>query len=348
MGKIVYLAVAGAGKTTMLVNSTSANRRTLLLTYTTQNVGTLRDKVIDKYGFVPALFHIMTLDRYLYSYCFRPLHANKHRVRYISYDHTLPRVGGLPRYISSGGALYRGRLAKFLSEFGSDDITRRMNKYYDQLIIDEIQDFAANDFNFLEHMCAGAIDMVGAGDFYQHTFDSSTDGNTRQSLHADYAQYVKDLKALGLVVDSTSLNKSRRCPPKLCTAIQDKLGIRIESSSASESEVVHITDFGSIRSIHKNDSIVKLFWQEHRKYRCFSNNWRLSKGLDYYNDVCVVLTQKATDFWMKGTALEPVSRNALYVALTRARGNVYLVSLPDFNKALGVTQNRMAKKKTSV
>lgn len=334
MGKVVYLAVAGAGKTTQLVGTTAAGRRTLLLTYTVQNVGTLRDKVIARFGFVPSSFDIMTLDRYLYSYCFKPILGHAHRAKILSYDHDLPRLSGLRRYISPGGALYRGRLSKLLIEHGASDITRRLNKYYEQIVIDEIQDFAGHDFDLLEHLTSGNIDVVAAGDFYQHTFDSSTDGNKGSALYADYAEYQRKLRDFGLTVDTTSLKLSRRCPATLCSLIRDRLGISIEPASSTSGQVKFVNDPDEIRRLHSDDSIVKLFWEKHAIYECYSNNWKRSKGLDAYTDVCVVLTEPAHRCLTDGTAMSKGSRNALYVALTRTRTNTYLIRLKDFKRAI--------------
>jgi len=334
MGKVVYLAVAGSGKTTRLVNATSPDRRTLLLTYTLQNVGTLRDKVIQRFGFVPSSFDIMTLDRYLFSYCFKPILGHIHRAKLLSHDHDLPRVTGLSRYISPGGVLYRGRLSKLLIDQGASDITRRLNKYYEQIVIDEIQDFAGHDFDLLEYLTSGDIDVVAAGDFYQHTFDSSRDGNKGSALYKNYTEYQRKLMKFRLSVDTSSLKLSRRCPATLCSLIWNRLGIGIESASSTEGHVKFVSDSGEIRRLRDDDSIVKLFWEKHFIHGCFSNNWKRSKGLDIYTDVCVILTEPAHQCLANGIAMSEVSRNALYVALTRSRANAYLVKMTDFKKAI--------------
>ena len=35
------------------------------------------------------------------------------------------------------------------------DICDRLERYYDELLVDEVQDFAGNDFNFLLALCVG-------------------------------------------------------------------------------------------------------------------------------------------------------------------------------------------------
>ncbi|MFT2603808.1 hypothetical protein ACMWQW_28445, partial [Escherichia coli] len=56
-------------------------------------------------------------------------------------------------------------------------------------------------------------------------------------------------------------------------------------------------------------------------------NWGGSKGLDHFQDVCIVM---GANHWMrliqqKLAALPPSSRNRLYVACSRARGNIYFI-----------------------
>ena len=50
------------------------------------------------------------------------------------------------------------------------------------------------------------------------------------------------------------------------------------------------------------------------------------RGEDKYQDVCVLLNKKTMEEYHAGqlSKLAPSTRNKLYVAITRARGNVYL------------------------
>ncbi|MGP5425938.1 DNA helicase UvrD, partial [Pseudomonas helleri] len=72
---------------------------------------------------------------------------------------------------------------------------------------------------------------------------------------------------------------------------------------------------------------VKLFYKEHYKYACYSQNWGASKGLDRYQDVCVVLNPSNVKAWQNGgfRDINAETRNKLYVACSRARGNLTFV-----------------------
>jgi hypothetical protein len=121
---------------------------------------------------------------------------------------------------------------------------------------------------------------------------------------------------------------SYRCSPSICTFVSENLGINILSHRKDEVVVEYVSDEVTINDIFTNNSIVKLFYQKSNCYTGNTSNWGKTKGLDHFQDVCVVLnltTQKAFD---KGelSKLNPTTKNKLYVACTRAKGNLYFIS----------------------
>ena len=78
--------------------------------------------------------------------------------------------------------------------------------------------------------------------------------------------------------------------------------------------------------------------QEHGRYGCYSQTWGDSKGRDDYQDVCVVLNAESWKHFLAGTLSEmaATSRNKLYVACSRARGDLHVMPdtlLKTFKKA---------------
>lgn len=63
---------------------------------------------------------------------------------------------------------------------GVSDISERIEKYFDFFCVDEVQDFAANDFNLLCQLSKMDVEVLFVGDFFQHTFDTSRDGNIQK------------------------------------------------------------------------------------------------------------------------------------------------------------------------
>lgn len=332
MDKSVIFAVAGSGKTSRLVAALDETRRFLLVTYTEANHDNLRAKVIERFGYLPSNVTIYTYFRFLHSFCYRPFLRSKKDTRGVTFrlPPTFPRYALTDdrRYMSSGRQLYANRLAKFIEQSGMiGPVVARMEKYFDVFFVDEVQDFAGHDFNFLMAISTARLSMTFVGDFFQHTFDTSRDGNVNANLHDDYSTYMSKFKRAKMKIDTDSLKKSRRCSKSVCDFITQKIGIEIEAHDDRHSVVRFEDDPAAVATIYEDSGTVKLFYKEHYKYGCFSQNWGASKGVDRYQDVCVVLNPGNVKAWHSGSFLNinAETRNKLYVACSRARGNLIFI-----------------------
>jgi len=340
MDKRVIFAVAGAGKTTHIINSLSLEKRALIVTYTDNNYHHLRQRVIKKFGEIPDNVTVVTYFTFLYSFCYKPFLHDRVKSKGINWKTPPPNTFKLPRnriafYQDTTGRLYNNRIAKLIEQKNAVEyVTSRIEKYYDQFFVDEVQDFGGHDFNLLKNLCSASVDINFVGDFYQHTFDTSKDGKTNSKLYDEFDTYQKYFKDVGMVIDTTSLSHSYRCTPQACDFIKSKLGIDIESHKKEESEVLLISGTRRINEIYNSDKTVKLFYQKHYEFGCFSQNWGKSKGQDHYVDVCVLLYPAAMKAFKNNDfdALPTSSRNKLYVACTRANRNIYFVEQKHLNK----------------
>jgi len=332
MDKSVIFAVAGSGKTSRLVAGLNEEKRFLVVTYTEANYDNLRSKIIQRFGYFPTNVTLYTYFKFLHGFCYRPFLRTQKATQGITFKRpsTFPRyvLTDDRRYISASGRVYANRLAQFIEQsklIGA--VVSRMEKYFDVFLVDEVQDFAGYDFNFLMSISAAKIDITFVGDFFQHTFDTSRDGNVNASLHDNYAAYQARFKAAKLVVDTDSLKKSHRCSKNVCDFISEKIGISILAHGDRESIVRYEEDPAAVNAIYEDQNIVKLFYKEHYKYACYSQNWGASKGLDRYQDVCVVLNPSNVKAWRQGSFrdINAETRNRLYVACSRAKGNLTFI-----------------------
>jgi len=332
MDKTVVFAVAGAGKTQRIVDRLDEAGRFLLVTFTDANCQSLRARIFKRFGYFPENIHLYTYFSFLHSFCYRPFLLTEKRTKGVYFrrptdERNYPATNDR-RFMTASRWLYHNRLASFIDQTGTTkDVIARIEKYFDVFLVDEVQDFAGHDFNLLLALSKARVECTFVGDFYQHTFDTSRDGNVNKSLHESYAGYQKRFLAAKLRVDLDSLVKSRRCSKSVCNFITERLGIRIESAGDQETDVRFTEDAEVVRALYEAPAVVKLFLQEHYKYDCHSQNWGASKGLDHFQDVCVALSQEAVKAWKKGTlaALKPSTRNKLYVACSRPRGNLTFV-----------------------
>ena len=340
MDKRVIFAVAGSGKTTRIVSTLDLERRFLLITYTDSNLLNLRRKIIERFGFFPANIVLYSYFTFLHVFCYKPFLQMRMRTKGINFDQPPQWTQRLQRtadafYVDSHRRLYHNRIAKLLDNKGVvGDVTRRIEKYFDMVCVDEVQDIGGYDFELLTAICGSDINMLLVGDFYQHTFVTSQDGTKNKNLHADYEKYKKRFEKAGLAVDTTSLEKSYRCSQTVCNFIRELLGIDIYSHSDRATNVAILERQVDADRLHACGVTVKLFYQEHHKYGCHSQNWGNSKGADHYQDVCVVLNGTAYRALTTGTmgTVSPQTRNKLYVACSRPRGNLYLIPDQMFKK----------------
>lgn len=341
MDKRVVLAVAGAGKTTSIVSRLDLVKRVLIVTYADNNVETIRKKIIAKFGHLPANVSVYSYFTFLHSFCYRPfLHLQMGRPRGLTFKEPPERTRKLLRtsdqfYLSAGNRLYHNRLSKLLLIKGVvGDVRRRIERYFDIMLIDEVQDFGGHDFDLLKELVSARVEVLMVGDFFQSTYTTSRDGAVNKNLHKDFNAYIRRFEEAKIVVDCASLIKSHRCSVSVCQFIRDELGIDIESHSTEPTTIKFVESQEEADSLHAASSVVKLFYEEHFRYGCFSQNWGASKGQDHYGDVCVVLNRTSLKLFKNGKLREmaPLTRNKFYVACTRARGHLYFVPDVMFEK----------------
>jgi len=328
--KRVIFAVAGSGKTTKIVEQLDESRCHLLVTYTRANRDNLRNKIINKFGCFPAGIKLYTYFEFLHGFCYRPFLQSEKKTKGITFEEPPKYVKSTndKRFVSSGHRLYHVRLAKFIEQAKLlPEVISRMEKYFNIFYVDEVQDFAGYDFNFLLAIAQAKIDCLFVGDFYQYTYATSHDGSVNKNLHGNYESYQNKFKNEGIEPDLASLKTSRRCSRTVCEFITEKIGIEIDSFDERASDVRLEKDHSKVINIYDDPSIVKLFFQEHYKYKCYSQNWGESKGIDHYQDVCVVLSDANIRAFESDNLeeLKPTTKNKLYVACSRAHGKLIFV-----------------------
>lgn len=271
MDKRLILAVAGSGKTTFIVDELSLEKRALIITYTNNNTRNLKGSIIEKFGFFPENIELFSFYNFLYSFCFRPFLAYKLKSKGIIWDIPPQWTNRISRndlkyYLTEDKRLYHNRISKLLEQTDIiGDIKKRIEKYYDELFIDEVQDLAGHDFNLLMHIIASNLKMTFVGDFYQHTFDTSRDGNVNANIHSDYNKYLKLFESKGVSIDKEYLNKSYRCRPSICKFITDSIEIKIDSHHEEDCNVILIDTKELADEVFKSPEIIKLFYRENYK-----------------------------------------------------------------------------------
>ena len=335
MDKKIIFAVAGSGKTTHIVNGLSNNKHSLIVTYTIGNYENLRYKISKKFGGTwPENITLMTYFTFLYRFCYKPFLADMYNARGIifkSNDDRYAKQSNLNYYMTPNRYIFSNRLSLLLEKSGViDDIRSRIVKYFDEFIIDEVQDISGRDFTFLEELIDTKVNMLFVGDFFQHTFDTSRDGRVNGSLFDCKSAYEARFTRKGLIPDNTTLTSSWRCSRNVCDYVKNVLGIHISShrSDTDNTSIEYVADAIKIDSILKDEQVIKLHYQNSAKFGVGHKNWGATKGEDHYYDVCVMLNKSTVAKYNDGKLheLPQPTKNKLYVAITRTRNNVYFIN----------------------
>jgi DNA helicase II / ATP-dependent DNA helicase PcrA len=331
--KRLILAVAGSGKTKYLIDHLNLDKRFLIVTYTNTSLDLIKSRIIKKFGYLPTNIKTHTYFEFIYGFCIKPFVLFKYNLKGIYWEPSPEFTTYLSntnsnKYLTKNRYLYHNRLGKFI-EFENiiEDIKKRLEKFYDHFFYDEFQDLGGHDFNFITSIAQANINFLFVGDFFQHTYVTSYDGNVNGTLYSDLNEYCSKLKANNIQIDIKTLGNSFRCSPTICSFISKNLLISIDSKRKDETSIIKIEDRETALKIIENNSIIKLVYDKSNERNYYAKNWGECKGEDDYNDTCIILNKTTAKIFSKEkfNELKPRTKNKLYVALTRTRENCYLI-----------------------
>ena len=357
MDKKIMLAVAGAGKTYEICHNINQNHRNFILAYTNQNIKNIKKEIIDKFKKIPEETKILTFDSFLYRFFIKPYESlifdyflvQRYETKGVDilyipepasknkrYNNRYKKKDNIEHYINYiNKKYYCSRIPELILNVKDlfDTAMNNINNYYDYIYIDEIQDFRREYYKVLEKIIKSCNNIVMVGDYWQH----SVNGQNNSGIpfkDTTYQEYINKLEKMYLTVDDSTLKKSRRCSKNVCDFVKKKLNIDITASDETKNgNVIFINKDEDVKRILENNEIVKLLNKNSKDYTFKAINWGYSKG-DTYKDICVILTDgyknlEKENFILKQSQIEI---NRLYVALTRAERNVYIITKNKFDK----------------
>lgn len=198
----VVIASAGSRKTTFIVEAALAilERKCLITTYTNENIDQINSYLIEKKGYVPPNITVASWYSFLLQDGVRPYQnhmTDKGRIRSIDFTNTpnqFAKKADVDRYyLTSGDNIYRDRVACFICESDKHThglIVQRLEKIYSHIFIDEIQDFAGYDLDFLEKLFNSSISIVCVGDPRQATFSTNNSSKNKKYKKSEILEWV--------------------------------------------------------------------------------------------------------------------------------------------------------------
>lgn len=342
MGNQLTLAVAGSRKTQSIVEhcaSASHERRVLVLTYTQTNQEELVSR-LKQYAGDHHHVEVMGWFTFLLRHFARPFLPFKFpgcRVLGFNFDGRPNRMAkGTGRFLDSSGAAYGcelGRLAYELIEESKGALLRRLACIYDEILIDEVQDLSAYDWDIIDVLLRSSIEIRMVGDIRQSVLAT----NPRSSKNSKYSyagaiKWARERQAKG-VLEIVERVTTWRCHPvvaKFSDSIFDPSWEFPETQSENETVTGHDGVF-LVATKHVTEYI-RSFQPQCLRYNVLSGkafdldylNFKVSKGMTYER-VLIVPTGPITKFIASGVHLAANSASSFYVAVTRARQSVAIV-----------------------
>lgn len=365
MAKQVVLAVAGAGKTYHICHNLDVSRRNLLIAFSHENIHNIRQELLSAYGRIPELTTVSTFDSFVYHNFILPYESSiaeyfnhpefesrgicvisppnpriKNKTGKSIHNPNYVKKELIGHYITKENQYYCATLSELalqIKKRGESLVkraVRRLNLFFDTVLVDEFQDFRKYDFELILLISKYFHDIVLVGDYYQHSVSAINNSGKPFDENTSYESFVLDLEREGFRVDQSSLVKSRRCSKEVCAYVTQKLGIKIASCEINNGAVVWADEFAE--DILNNDEILKLVYNNSDRYKFRAMNWSYSKG-DTVKAACVILTSQFENLSEESfcsTGIPTSTLNKLYVAMTRSCGDLYLIKSSTFKKLM--------------
>jgi DNA helicase II / ATP-dependent DNA helicase PcrA len=338
----LIIAAAGSGKTTLLIKEALKNStgKVLITTYTQANEEEIRKKFIEINRYIPENIDIQTWFSFLLKHCVRPyqgyLLENEISGLLLVNDQSakFSKETDIQRhYFTSTYKIYSDKISKFVckcNEKGDGRVIDRLRRIYSHIFIDEVQDLAGYDLEFLKLLFKCESSTLLVGDPRQGTYSTNSTLKNKKFKKSQIVYFFENIPT-EIEIDNTSLRTNYRCISPICD-LSNKL---FPALPCTQSGNIKTTDHDGVFLVKPQDTEKYLMkfkpTQLRDSIRTTVNenfkamNFGESKGLSF--DRVLIYPTKPFCTWLKNhlSELAPTSRSKFYVAITRARYSVGFV-----------------------
>jgi DNA helicase-2/ATP-dependent DNA helicase PcrA len=329
---LVIIAAAGARKTERIVNTALADpsKRTLIVTYTNENQREIIARIERKTGIVPANVQVMGWFSFLINECARPFQRSvfgqPHYLRRLNF------IGRKPDYVAKNNPAYffdshRDIYRDGVSDFAvlantntNGSVIRRLERAYDHILIDEVQDLTGFDLDLLDILLRSQNDITAVGDPRQFMIRTTNATRNRKYCGTGIVDWFKERAAICQLEEQCY---SYRCRKEICE-FADALFPDMpatESRNIEDDDHVGVSIIGAsqmVEYIEKYDPTI-LTYDKNRDTQGYAGiNIGLSKG-STYNRVLIIPNGTMLAYVKTRELASFKEPSKLYVAVTRAR-----------------------------
>ena len=335
------VAAAGSGKTEYILKTALADHtsRSLIVTYTNENLREINSRLWAHAGGQPDNITAMTWFEFMLRHGIKPYQSYKTRIGRIRSINFVTDPSVYTRrddfdayYLDSADNIYSDAvsdLAVVLDQASGGKVVGRLEAIYGKILVDEVQDLAGYDLEFLELLLKSQIEIIMVGDPRQAVYATNRSNKNSQFRGAKIINWLTARKNDGLCVART-MDTSHRCNQTICTFADAIYPGMPPIKSGNNTELEHM----GVVLVHKDDidayrdsySAQELRWDRRNALAGpGARNFGQVKG-QAFDRVMIHPTGPITEFIEKGTALAEGSAAKFYVGVTRARHSVAIIS----------------------
>jgi Superfamily I DNA and RNA helicases len=346
-------AAAGSGKTELIVREalSDPNHPSLLTTFTQANEKSIRQRIMSLMRYIPEHVTVQTWDSFLLQHAIRPYQgcvSDSFRsvlingmlwVESQSSQYKSEERAPLEHYFhnSNGNCrVYSDKIAKLAVRCGeksNNASISRIAKLFKRIYIDECQDLAGYDLDFLLMLGAYTSELILVGDPRQVTYLTHWERRNQKYRNGGIKHFLCDNR-VAFAFDDKSLRKSHRNHKAICEYAarlypSDIPGIPCDCCKHDDGEYQGIFCISpeQLSEYAKKYNVTQL--RMDKRTRVMEHvpaiNFGLSKGMTF--DRAIIYPTKKIKDWILNNSitLPDQTRAKFYVAITRARYSVAFV-----------------------
>jgi len=337
---VAIIAVAGARKTQTVIDGALDQRekRTLITTYTNENLRQIAARIQAREGVVPFHLTLRGWFSFLLGEAIRPyqsfslgkaslvrgLNFEGARHRYISREKNRHAY-----YLDRHHDVYRGGvsdLACFTNSLSTGLVISRLEEVFDRIYIDEIQDMVGYDLDFLDLLFKSRIEITVVGDPRQYTLATNEGARNKKYRGVGLTDWLDER------VDychRENRNVSSRCSQGIC----DFASALFPGLPALTAEAQQPTGHDGIHTIapnqvHEYVAAYQPVILRHSKLAETLGHPAMNIGVakgSTFDRVLIFTTKPMREYLIIQDLAKLKNPESLYVAVTRARHSATFV-----------------------
>lgn len=343
----IIIASAGSRKTSYLVEEAikQNDSKILILTYTNENLSQLRSYFVERIGFIPPNITILSWFSFLLKDGIRPYQNFLYegpRIETIYFPERPQEFRQKRRYIKKTDTeryyFVQGKniIADLASDFvfNCNNISKglvidRLERIYDCIFIDEVQDLAGWDLEILKLLLESKIQLLLVGDNRQVVYLTNDSNKNKAYRGINVINYFVELEKQNLCTIEYRID-CYRCNQAICD-FADSLYPEIQQKTVSKNNtrtnhdglfLVRTKDISKYIEVYKPQVLRYKKGKETEGLNAL--NFGLCKGQNY-DRVLIFPTTGIRNYINRGNLDDIGDIPRFYVAITRARYSVAIV-----------------------